>query len=259
MPMLEPLERAWICHGRVVHRRVQPVSHKFAYGVFFLRLPLSRLSELRVPLLGIDRPSLFSVRFVDHGPRDGTHPLPWIRGVLGRNGLACADGEVVLQTFPRMFGYVFNPVSFWFCHDRAGALRAVLAEVHNTFGEHHFYLLAHDDTRPIEARDELSTDKVFHVSPFFEVRGHYRFRFRFDGVRALASIDYLDASGPLLHTSIEGRCSSLQGGALARAAVSYAWLTAAVIVRIHWQALRLWLKRVRFFGKPQPPAEPLSR
>ncbi|HJS38938.1 MAG TPA: DUF1365 domain-containing protein, partial [Burkholderiales bacterium] len=131
---------AQIVSGTVMHRRLRPVEHRFAYRVFFLRLPLTRLAEAALP---VNRPGLASFHFRDHGARDGTHPLAWIRGVLAREGIE-ADGEVWLHCFPRVLGYVFNPVSFWFCEDREGKLRAVLAEVNNTFGERHSYLLAGD-------------------------------------------------------------------------------------------------------------------
>ncbi|MDX1434395.1 MAG: DUF1365 family protein, partial [Gammaproteobacteria bacterium] len=141
----------------------------------------------------------------------------WIRALLAREGLAAAVGEVWLQCFPRLLGYVFTPVSFWFCEDRAGATRAILAEVNNTFGERHAYLLAHADGRPIRDGDALGARKLFHVSPFFPVAGEYRFRFRAANGRRIARIDYADAAGPLLLTSLSGRAQPLTSGALAAA------------------------------------------
>ena len=165
------------------------------------------------------------------------------------------------KAFPRMLGYVFNPVSFWYCHDRAGDLVAVLAEVNNTFGERHNYLVAHADGRPIRAGETLDARKVFHVSPFMAVQGHYRFRFhaRPGDPRILARIDHADAGGDLLHTAISGRVLPLTAPRLARAFFGYPWMTLGVMARIHWQALRLWLKRVPFFSKPQPPFEETTR
>ena len=182
-----------------------------------------------------------------------------IRTLLAREGLSRADGEVWLQTFPRVLGYVFNPVSFWLCHDRAGKLRAVLCEVNNTFGEHHNYLLAHPDERPIEPGDVLSAGKVFHVSPFCEVAGGYRFQFALDPAAIRVRIDYDDPAGKLLATSVSGRAQALTSARLAMAFVLYPWMTAAVIARIHWQALRLWVKGVRFVPKPEPPVQETTR
>lgn len=246
--------------GAVMHRRLRPADHRFTYPVYFLSIPLSRVEALARPLFGVNRFNVFSFHFRDHGARDGSHPLAWVRDLLAREGLAAiADGEVWLQTFPRVLGYVFNPVSFWFCHDASGGLRAVVAEVSNTFGERHAYLLAHEDARPIAAGELLRARKTFHVSPFFDVAGGYRFRFKNDGDRALARIDYHDEQGDLLHTSLSGRGEPLSGAALRRALLAYGWLTVGVVARIHWQALRLLAKRVRFFSKPLPPAEQVSR
>ena len=245
--------------GSVMHHRLRPVEHRFAYRLFFLRLPLSSLETAQNTLFSLNRFNLSSFHFRDHGARDGTHPLAWIRALLGREGLAAADGEVWLQCFPRILGYVFNPVSFWFCHARDGSLHAILAEVSNTFGEHHAYLLAHPDGRRIEDGDPLTARKAFHVSPFFPVAGSYAFRFLNTGGTRLARIDYLDESGPLLLTSISGRGRPLTAARILGAFASHPLMTLATMGRIHWQAVRLWAKRVPFFSKPVPPLEDVTR
>ncbi len=245
--------------GTVMHRRLRPVQNRFVYGVFFLRLPLSRLAAIRQPLLSINRWNLLGFSFRDHGARDGSHPLTWIRALLAREGLTQADGEVWLHCFPRVLGYVFNPVSFWFCEDRAGNTRAILAEVNNTFGEHHAYLLAHPDGRPIHAGETLATRKMFHVSPFLPVAGSYRFRFIAAGAQRVARIDYADEAGPSLLTSLSGRAVPLTTGAILRAVLRHPMMTLGVIARIHWQALRLWAKRVPFHSKPALPLEEVTR
>ena len=254
------MSSAKIVFGSVMHRRLRPVGHRFVYPVFSLLLPLDRLEQAEAPFFSVNRSNLFSFRHADHGARDGSHPLPWIRALLAREGVP-ADGEIWLQCFPRMLGYVFNPVSFWYCHDRSGALVAVLAEVNNTFGERHNYLVAHADGRPIHDGETLEARKVFHVSPFMAVAGHYRFRFRarLDDARRLARVDLANAAGDLLHTSISGRAAPLTAARLARAFFGYPWMTLGVMARIHWQALRLWLKRVPFFRKPEPPLEETTR
>jgi DUF1365 family protein len=250
-----------LVEGRVMHRRTRPAANAFTYPAFCLRLPLSRLEAL--PALGIarNRPGLLSFHDRDHGARDGTPLEPWIRGLLAREGIR-ADGEVVLHAFPRMLGYVFNPVSFWVCHDAHGDVAAVLAEVNNTFGERHLYLVAHPDGRRIADGDTLGARKVFHVSPFCEVRGHYAFRFHFGPGRWLARIDYYDdddAASPLLATSISGIARPLTRAAARALLVRHPAFTLGVVARIHWQAAKLWIKRVPFFTKPSPPASLISR
>jgi hypothetical protein len=245
--------------GEVMHSRLRPRRNRFVYRVFFLRVRVDRLDALRGPLFSLDRWNLFSLHRRDHGARDESELEPWIRGLLAHEGLDSADGEIWLQTFPRMLGYVFNPVSFWLCHDRAGALRTVLCEVNNTFGERHNYLLAHPDQRPILPGDRLTARKVFHVSPFCEVEGRYRFQFDLTGETCAVRIDYADAQGPLLATAVRGRSKALTARSLVRAFLGYPWMTLGVIVRIHWQALRLWVKGVPFFSKPPPPIQETTR
>ena len=254
------MSSARILFGSVMHRRLRPAQHRFVYPVFGLLLPLDRLDQADAPFFSVNRRNLFSFRYADHGARDGSHPLPWIRALLAREGVV-ADGEIWLQCFPRMLGYVFNPVSFWYCHDRGGALRAVLAEVNNTFDERHNYLVAHADGRPIRDREALEARKVFHVSPFMAVQGHYRFRFhaRPDDPRRLARIDHADADGDLLHTAISGTAAPLTGARLMGAFFGYPWMTLGVMARIHWQALRLWLKRMPFLSKHQHQLEETTR
>lgn len=248
-----------ILSGTVMHRRLRPVAHRFAYRVFFLRLDLAQLEASENRFFSLNRFNLASFHFRDHGARDGTHPLPWIREVLAREGLLVADGEVWLHCFPRVLGYAFNPVSFWFCHSRDGELRAVLAEVNNTFGERHCYLVAHPDGRPIEDGQALGVRKAFHVSPFFPVAGDYTFRFGTAGGARISRIDYRDEVGPVLLTSVSGVPQPLTAGRVLRAVAARPLMTLGVMARIHWHALRLWARRVPFFHKPAPPLEDLTR
>ena len=160
---------------------------------------------------------------------------------------ALADGEIVLQTFPRVLGFVFNPVSFWYCHDGHGQLIAILAEVNNTFGGTHSYLL---DRRgaPLADGEELRAEKCFHVSPFNNIEGGYRFRFKLARAIQQARIDYDDAEGELLLTAISGKPQPWSARALLSALLRMPVLTLGVVARIHWQALKLWLKGVPFRG-----------
>lgn len=248
-----------LCRGAVMHARTTPVSRRFAYRLFYLRIALGRLDDRPVPMLGINRWAPLSFHFRDHGARDGSHPLLWIRRVLAREGLDCANGEVVLQTMPRLFGYAFNPVSFWFCHDRAGALRAVLCEVNNTFGERHDYLVAHADGHPMVDGEWMETRKVFHVSPFFPVSGLYRFRFAQRGDLCSVAIDYHDGGERRLRTRVSGHAVPISRAAAWRALAAHPLMTVGVVARIHLQAFHLWRARVPFFRKPRAPVEELTR
>ncbi len=256
-----------LCFGEVRHTRLRPARNAFAYGVYFIRLPLRTIGAAPFggKLFSRNRFNLLSFHDRDHG--DGTLPLvDWIDGLLRREGIDDAEGEIWLQTFPRVLGYVFNPVSFWFCHAKDGRLRAVLCEVNNTFGERHYYLLDTGAVMPFGT--ELAARKVFHVSPFCAIEGGYRFRFmhavRTNGgreqERITARIEHHDAAGTLLlQTSICGTAHMLSDAVALKAFFSFPLMTFSVVARIHWQALRLWIKRVPFFTKPMPPSSELSR
>ena len=259
-PLSSAVEPALI-EGAVGHARVRPAANAFTYPAFCLRLPLSRLAALRTAGIALNERGWIAFHERDHGACDGSSLDIWIRGLLAREGVA-ADGEIVLYAFPRMLGYAFNPVSFWICHDYRGGVRAVLAEVRNTFGERHHYLLAHPDGRALTSGETLQANKVFHVSPFCPVSGHYRFRFHFGPARWLARIDYHDndtVAEPLLETWISGEPRPLSHATTAGLLWRYRWFTLGVIARIHWQAVRLWKKRVPFFSKPSPPATLTTR
>ena len=247
-----------LIRGDVMHHRSRPAEHRLSYPVFFLRLPLSQLARLPALGLPVNRFGWVSFDERDHGTRGGAPLLSWIRGILDRHDVR-ADGEIELICFPRMLGYAFKPVSFWVCHDAVGAVRAVVAEVHNTFGEAHNYVLANADRSPLRSGQTLSARKVFHVSPFLEVKGAYEFRFHFGPDRWLARIDFADETGTVLTTSVAGECVALTRPSLRRAALRFPLQAAATIARIHWNALLLWWKSVPFFSKPHPPLKESSR
>lgn len=244
---------ALIGFGQVRHTRTRPRRHAFAYPTYFLMLPLRSLHDHGPGQLARNRPAALGFRDSDHG--DGRADcLTWFDELLTRHGITDADGEVWLHTYPRVLGYVFKPVSFWYAHRADGSLRAIVAEVNNTFGERHCYLL--DQPRygqPIEA------GKAMHVSPFCPVRGHYRFVFMRDagpdGDRTVARVDYHDdpQADALIHTSVSGRLERLTPASARRALWRHPLMTVGVIARIHWQALRLWLQRTPFFRQPPAP------
>jgi DUF1365 family protein len=252
-----------LCTGTVTHARFvgrnSPTAHRFVYPLFFLALPLSTLDRAGNRWFGIQRSRILSLHYRDHGAHDGAPPERWVRELLETEGITQANGEIVLQAFPRMLGFVFNPVSFWFCHDRAGGLRSVICEVRNTFGDHHNYLLAHADQRPICASDTLVARKVFHVSPFFSVTGEYHFRFDLNPQRRRVNIDYWQDGERVLATVLDGAPQSLTSSAIRRVLFRQPLLTLGVVWRIHWQALLLWRKRAVFHSRPNPPIQETTR
>ena len=226
-----------------------------------MMLPMRSLARRPAPALARNRRSALSFYDCDHG--DGrADALAWLDELLIREGVADAAGEVWLQTFPRVLGYVFKPVSFWYAQRVDGSLAACVVEVNNTFDERHCYLLAGPELR---FGADVRARKVFHVSPFSDVSGHYVFRFQrslAEGgspARVLARIDHYDASGPLLRTSVSGDLEALTAASARRAFFRMPLMTFVVIARIHWQALRLWVKRVPLFTKPQAPTRFTTR
>jgi len=261
LTMSAPRAAAYLVRGQVMHERLRPVHHRFVYPVFCVRLNLSRLADANNAWFGVNRKRLMSVRTRDYGPRDGSDLDGWMRTQLAEAGLP-ADGEIWLQTFPRLFGFVFNPVSFWLCHDSGGALRAVLAEVNSTFGETHRYLLADGERKAITPDTRLVCAKAMHVSPFCEVRGAYHFHFRDTERSTLIGIDYNDEAtdqagartpddaGMLIHTTVGGRLHAMTADGALLALLTQPFMTFGIVAKIHWQAWKLWCKRVPFFRKP---------
>ncbi len=241
--------------GPVWHRRLRPVAHEFRYGGCFLLLPMRRLREQGCAALNRNGRGWLSFHDADHGD-GGPDALAWLDALLAREGIADADGEVWLHCYPRVLGFTFKPVSFWYCHRQDGSLRAIVVEVNNTFGERHAYLLAGPE---LAFGSEQRATKVFHVSPFCSTEGQYRFRFERSAERTLVRVDLHDAHGPLLQTSVGGVLQPLTAASARLAVLRMPFMTLGVVVRIHWQALRLWIKRVPFFSKPQAPDHLVSR
>jgi DUF1365 family protein len=253
------VHRALIGFGVVRHTRLKPVRHAFAYDTYFLMLPMRSLQRNGPGRLARNRHTALSFFDADHGDGRSAQQggaLAWLDELLRLEGIEDADGEVWLHCYPRVLGHTFKPVSFWYCHRPDGSLRAVVVEVNNTFGERHCYLL--DQPRfGVEQR----ADKVFHVSPFCPVEGGYRFRFMLtpDCRRTVARIDFDDAQGPCIETSVSGTLQPLDAPSVRRALWRYPAMTLGVVLRIHWQALKLFARKAPFFSKPQPPTSFITR
>lgn len=245
---------------RVAHERLLPFRHKFNYRVFSLLLDIDRLPEIAANsrLLRHNRFGLLSFHDRDHGPRDGSPLRPWVEAALARDGLQDAAAQIRIFCFPRLFGYVFNPLSVFFCYDKEERLRAVLYEVKNTFGDQHGYLIE-VPARNADPVIEQSATKQFHVSPFLPLEGQYQFRLLPPGEKIGISITQLSTNGAVqLLATQTGQREALTDHSLLKALIRHPLMTVKVIAGIHWEALQLWRKGAAFFRWTEPPRDGVS-
>jgi DUF1365 family protein len=199
-----------------------------------------------------------SLHDTDHGGQPGQgRGADWVRDVLAAHGLPGAD-RIKLLAQPRVLGHVFNPVSFWLCHDGAGALRVVIAEVSNTYGDRHSYLCHRADLAPLGREDTVQATKIFHVSPFQPVEGGYAFRFDIRDDRIGIWIDYTAGQGGLIAT-LTGRRVPLTNSGILRACLRRPFGSRRVLALIYWQAAKLYWKGASFRHRPAPPADEVTR
>lgn len=243
--------------GAVMHQRLRPRRHRLRYRLFHLLIDIDELPHLpqRLRLFSVDRFNLFSFHARDHGDGSGGALRPQIEARLRAAGLP-TGGAIRLLTLPRLLGHVFNPLSVWFCHAPDGALSALIYEVNNTFGQRHSYLIAVDDPRA--ARIEQRVDKRLHVSPFNGMDMDYHFRVAPPAEAVSIGVNVHDGDGALLLTRLDGRRRALSDAALLRVFFTHPLLTLKVVAAIHWEALRLWLKRVPVHRLPPAPDQDIT-
>lgn len=241
----------------VMHSRRFPVRYRFSYRIFSFLLDIDRLHEVtRQPLVSLDRFNVFSIHTHDHGTRDGSAWRPWVENTLARQGIA-APAHIRLLCMPRMFGYGFNPLSLWFCYNAAQEVVAVIAEVSNTFGEHHHYLL-HQHGEPFQHAITASKTKIFHVSPFIGMQARYQFYLHPPGEQLRILIHEFADDALMLVASQCGKAQAFTTANLLRQLFSVTWVGVKVMALIHWQALKIWLQGAQCYRKPAPPLEEVS-
>jgi DUF1365 family protein len=234
--------------GMVMHRRTRPRVHGFRYRLFWTLLDIDRLDEAaeRTRLFSIGRFNLLSFQPRDHGDRSGANLRAQVEAKLAEAGIGGVDGTIRLLTMPRMLGFVFNPISVYYCRRADGEMAAVIYEVSSTFGERRSYVLPTDGDR-----FDQSCAKTLHVSPFMRMDMTYRFKGRDPGEQLMLAIDGHDAEGLLIATAMSGARRALSDGEILKAVMAVPFETVKVVAAIHWEALRLWLKGVPLAPDPK--------
>ena len=232
-----------------MHRRLRPRAHRFRYRAFWLLIDLDELPLLpgRLRLFSHNRPNLFSLHDADHGDGTSTPLRVQVERRLRTVGLDIGAGRISLLTMPRTFGCGFNPLSIYFCRRADGNLAALVYQVHNTFGERHSYVIP---VTPMSGPVHQRCRKEFHVSPFLDTNLHYDFRVTGPDDRIAVGIRAGTPSGPLMTAVLTGARKMLDDRALLGIAITIPAITLRVIAAIHWEALRLWLKGMRYRRKP---------
>lgn len=243
--------------GNTFHARHGDLKNAFRYGVDYV---LTDMSMDRLPaLFSRNGGNVTSLHDTDHGgERDHGRGLNWVHDLLDIKFPDVEFGRIMLLAQPRIFGHVFNPVSFWMIHNPVGDLVLVIAEVNNTFGERHSYLCHHDNLSPITPKCTLESRKIFHVSPFQKVDGGYQYRFTLTDKEVAVWINFSNERHGVVAT-FEGAREPLTNVSILKSLIKRPLGSRRVLALIHWQALKLWIKGAIYTPKPTPPAQEVSR
>jgi hypothetical protein len=240
--------------GEVVHKRLRPRPHALEYRVFSLLLDVDRIGEALAPLrlLSRNRFNLLGFHDSDHGPGDGTPVAVHARRVLAEAGIATGGARILLLAYPRVLGYVFNPISVYYVLDAAGRLSALLYEVNNTWGGRTSYAVRAGE--PTGRIFHQSARKKMEVSPFADRSGRYAFRVNIPGDELVLGVQLRDPVGPLIKTHFKAAALPLTDGVLARLSLRLPLMTMKVIGAIHLEAFKLWAKGVPLASRQHDPA-----
>jgi DUF1365 family protein len=244
--------------GEVMHARLRPFGHRFVYRVFSMLIDLDRLDELgrMSTLFSVNKANLASFHESDHVERDGESIRAFADRLLEGAGLEPA-ARILLLAYPRIFGYVFNPISVYFAYDGECRLIALIYEVRNTFGQRHSYVAPIGPGELSAAGVRQRRTKLFHVSPFIDMGACYHFRVLPPGKVVRLRIHETEGGEPLLAATFAGQAKMLTTRALAICLLKIPFMTWKITAGIHWEALKLWLKGARFRKSPAPP-KPVS-
>ncbi|GAB4576852.1 MAG: DUF1365 domain-containing protein [Roseibium sp.] len=250
-----PVEAGALYCGPVMHHRMKPREHRFSYSVFSVLLDLDRLGDAagQSRLFSVNRFNLLSFHEKDHGPRTGTSLRRHVDALLMRAGQA-VPARVLLLAYPRVLGYGFNPLSVYYAFDRSDRLTALVYEVRNTFGGLHTYVTPVEPGQASEAGIRQEQRKEFYVSPFISMEQRYFFRMLPPGRSVRVRILEKDADGPLLAATFSGSYRRLCTAEILKACAKVPLLTYKVIGAIHWEAFKIWRKRVPFHRRPSEDA-----
>jgi DUF1365 family protein len=247
-----------IFFGDVLHARLRPFEHRFTYKVFSVFLDIDDLAGRRslAGFFGLNRFNILSFYEKDHGSGQVGNLRTWAEERLTSEGIETKPAKIHLLCYPRFFGYVFNPLSVYYCYADDGSLLALIYEVSNTFGEKHVYVGRVTAGKGEAGFARQKAEKVFHVSPFLDVDGAYKFRFNdpkaMDNTLKL-SVQNVDKAGPRLHTQFDARGQELNTRTVLKGFFGYPLMTLKVIGAIHFEAFRIWRKGAKFHKKPMPP------
>lgn len=242
--------------GDVMHQRMKPVGHRFRYKVYSLLVDLDRLDEADrlSPLFSVNRANLMAFHEADHlrGTSE-TSLRTHIDGLLRQAGLAQKAARIELACYPRIFGQVFNPLSVYYAYDSDGKIVAMVYEVRNTFGESHTYVCKIEAGEISRAGIRQSRAKNFYVSPFIELNMRYHFRMSIPGDELKWRILETDVSGPLLAATYNGTRKTVSTASILTCLLQIPLLPWKIVGGIHYEALKLWLKGMRYVPRPAPP------
>lgn len=249
--MTRPAAQLWF--GRTAHTREQPFKRSFSYRIAMLEIDIDRMSEADglSKLFSVNRGGTVAFRASDHGARDAAVPLrTWAEGRFGEAGISLGGGAIRLLTFPRVLGYGFAPISVWLGHDAQGNLKGAIYEVHNTFGETHSYVSA---LNPVAERQTAGKD--FHVSPFFDVSGEYRFTLKRAERLVALTVENIAAERRSHVASLTVQPRPLTSANLLKWMAAMPISGLGVMFAIHWQALILLLRGAKYRDKPDQSAK----